>query len=108
MLKTVRRAVSRTSSAILVLMIFLVGSMSQVNAQNPEDKVTLIDNSSDFDQTSPIFISIWCQNHHAPGMELIVTTQEENFTMRDPNRIEISFEAYGQVDFQVIANRELR
>ena len=104
MQKTVRRAVSRTSSVILVLLIFLVGSMSQVNAQNPEDKVTLIDNSSDFDQTSPIFITIWCQKSSCPGMELKVTTLEENFTMTDPNRIEISFEASGQVDFQVIAN----
>ena len=104
MLKTVRRAVSRTSSAILVLMIFLSGTMSQVNAQNPEDKVTLIDNSSDFDKPTPIFIRISCQKSSCPGMELRVTTQEENFTMTDPNRIEISFEAYGQVDFQVIAN----
>ena len=37
-------------------------------------------------------------------MELKVTTLEGNYTVSDPNRIELSFEASGQVDFQVTAN----
>ncbi len=104
MQKPARRAVSRTSSAILVLFIFLVGSVSQVTAQDSENTVTLIDNSSDFEDPSPIFIRIWCEKSSCPGMELKVTTQEENYTVSDPNRIELSFVASGQVDFQVIAN----
>ena len=104
MQKPARRAVSRTSSVILVLFIFLVGSVSQVTAQDSENTVTLIDNSSDFEESSPIFIRIWCQKSSCPGMELKVTTLEENYTVSDPNRIELSFEASGQVDFQVIAN----
>ena len=104
MQKPARRAVSRASSVILVLFIFLVGSVSQVTAQDSENTVTLIDNSSDFEESSPIFIRIWCQMSSCPGMELKVTTLEENYTVSDPNRIELSFEASGQVDFQVIAN----
>ena len=104
MQKPARRAVNRTSSVILVLFIFLVGSVSHVTAQDSENTVTLIDNSSDFDEPSPIFIRIWCQKASCPGMELKVTTLEENYTISDPNRIELSFEASGQVDFQVTAN----
>ena len=104
MQKPARRAVSRASSVILVLFIFLVGSVSHVTAQDSENTVTLIDNSSDFDEPSPIFIRIWCQKSSCPGMELKVTTLEENYTLSDPNRIELSFEASGQVDFQVTAN----
>ena len=81
-----------------------IGSVSQVTAQDSENTVTLIDNSSDFEEPSPIFIRIWCQKSSCPGMELKVTTLEENYTVSDPNRIELSFEASGQVDFQVTAN----
>ena len=104
MQKPARRGVSRASSVILVLFIFLVGSVSQVTAQDSENTVTLIDNSSDFEEPSPIFIRIWCQKSSCPGMELKVTTLEENYTVSDPNIIELSFEASGQVDFQVTAN----
>ena len=101
MQKPARRAVSQASSVILVLFIFLVGSVSQVTAQDSENTVTLIDNSSDFEEPSPIFIRIWCQKSSCPGMELKVTTLEENYTVSDPNRIELSFEASGQVDFNL-------
>ena len=87
-----------------MLFIFLVGSVSQVTAQDSENTVTIMENSSDFQDPSPIFIRIWCQKSSCPGMELKVTTLEENYTVSDPNRIELSFEASGQVDFQVIAN----
>ena len=102
--KPARRAVSQTANAIFVLFIFLIGGVSHATAQDSENSVTLIENSSDFDQPLTIFIKIWCQNSSCPGLELKVTTFDENYTLSDPNRIEISFVASGQVDFLVIAN----
>ena len=104
--KPARRAVSRTANAIFVLFIFLIGGVSHATAQDSENTVTLIENSSDFDQPIPIFIKIWCLKSSCPGLELKVTTLDENYTISDPNRIEISFVASGQVDILVIANSE--
>ncbi len=104
--KPARRAVSRTANAIFVLFIFLVGGVSHATAQDSENTVTLIENSSDFDQPIPIFIKIWCLKSSCPGLELKVTTLDENYTVSDSNRIEISFVASGQVDILVIANSE--
>ena len=104
--KPARRAVSRTANAIFVLFIFLIGGVSHATAQDSENTVTLIENSSDFDQPIPIFIKIWCLKSSCPGLELKVTTLDENYTVSDPNRIEISFVASGQVDILVIANSE--
>ena len=104
--KPARRAVSRTANAIFVLFIFLIGGVSHATAQDSENTVTLIENSSDFDQPIPIFIKILCLKSSCPGLELKVTTLDENYTVSDPNRIEISFVASGQVDILVIANSE--
>ena len=104
--KPARRAVSRTANAIFVLFIFLIGGVSHATAQDSENTVTLIENSSDFDQPIPIFIKIWCLKSSCPGLELKVATLDENYTVSDPNRIEISFVASGQVDILVIANSE--
>ena len=104
--KPARRAVSRTANAIFVLFIFLIGGVSHATAQDSENTVTLIENSSDFDQPIPIFIKIWCLKSSCPGLELKVTTLDENYTVSDPNRIEISFVASGQIDILVIANSE--
>ena len=99
-----RRAVSRTANTIFVLFIFLIGGISHANAQDSQNTVTLIENSSDFDQPLPILINIWCLKSSCPGLELKVTAFDENYTISDPNRIEISFVASGRVDFLVIAN----
>ena len=104
--KPARRAVSRTANAIFVLFIFLIGGVSHATAQDSENTVTLIENSSDFDQPIPIFIKIWCLKSSCSGLEVKVTTLDGNYTVSDPNRIEISFVASGQVDILVIANSE--
>ena len=102
--KPARRAVSRTANAIFVLFIFLVGGVSYATAQDSENSVTIIESSTEFDQPLPIFIRIWCQKSSCPGLELKVMTTDENYTVSDPNRIELSFVASGQVEFLVIAN----
>ena len=99
-----RRAVSRTANAIFVLFIFLIGGVSHATAQDSENTVTLIENSSDFDQPLPILIKIWCLKSSCPGLELKVTVSDGNYTVTDSNRIELSFIASGRVDFLVIAN----
>ena len=102
--KPARRAVSRTANAIFVLFIFLVGGVSYATAQDSENSVTIIESSTEFDQPLPIFIRIWCQKSSCPGLELKVMTTDENYTVSDPNRIELSFVASGRVEFLVIAN----
>ena len=93
--KPARRAVSRTANAIFVLFIFLIGGVSHATAQDSENTVTLIENSSDFDQPIPIFIKIRCLKSSCPGLEVKVKTLDGNYTVSDPNRIEISFVASG-------------
>ena len=102
--KPARRAVGRTANAIFVLFIFLIGGVSHATAQDSENSVTLIENSSEFDQPLPIFIKIWCQKSSCPGLELKVMATDGNYTVSNPNRIELSFVASGRVDFLVIAN----
>ena len=102
--KPARRAVSRTANAIFVLFIFLVGGVSYATAQDSENSVTIIESSTEFDQPLPIFIRIWCQKSSCPGLELKVMTTDGNYTVSDPNRIELSFVASGRVEFLVIAN----
>ena len=102
--KPARRAVGRTANAIFVLFIFLIGGVSHATAQDSENSITLIENSSEFDQPLPIFIKIWCQKSSCPGLELKVMATDGNYTVSNPNRIELSFVASGRVDFLVIAN----
>ena len=105
--KPARRAVRRIATTLIVLLMLLAGGVANTVAQGEEggeEKVTLIQTSSLFDEPHPIFIRISCQKASCPGLELQVTTESENHSISDSHKIEFSFSATGQVDFLVKAD----
>ncbi len=97
----------RAATTLIVLLMLLVGGAANAAAQGEDEgdeKVTLIDTFSVFDEPHPIFIRIWCEKASCPGLELQITTETDNHSISDSHKIEFSFSATGQVDFVVKAD----
>ena len=102
-----RRAVSRTATTLTVLLILLVGTAASASAQSggEDESVTLIDSTVHFSEPHPVFIRIWCMKASCPGLELEVNTPQGNYSVEDPLRVELSFDASGNVTFRLTADQ---
>lgn len=102
-----RRAVSRTATTLTVLLILLVGTAANATAQSggEGESVTLIDSTVHFSEPHPVFIRIWCMKASCPGLELEVNTPQGNYSVEDPLRVELSFDASGNVTFRLTADQ---
>ncbi len=98
---------SRTVTTLSVLLILLIGTAANAVAQSDEESntITLIDSTGEFEDSHPIFIRIWCQKASCAGLELLVTSDESNYSVADPHRIELSFFASGSISFTVTAEQ---
>jgi hypothetical protein len=99
--------VSRIATTLTVLLILLIGTAANATAQSggENESVTLIDSTVHFSETHPVFIRIWCMKASCPGLELEVNTPQGNYSVEDPLRVELSFEASGNVTFRLTADQ---
>ena len=98
---------SRIANTLTVLLILLIGTAANATAQSggENESVTLIDSTVHFSETHPVFIRIWCMKASCPGLELEVNTPQGNYSVEDPLRVELSFDASGNVTFRLTADQ---
>lgn len=98
---------SRTATTLIVLLILLVGTAASATAQSggEDESVTLIDSTVHFSESHPVFIRILCMKASCPGLELEVSTPQGNYSVEDPQRIELSFDASGNVTFRLTVDQ---
>ena len=98
---------SRTATTLIVLLILLVGTATSATAQSggEDESVTLIDSTVHFSESHPVFIRILCMKASCPGLELEVSTPQGNYSVEDPQRIELSFDASGNVTFRLTVDQ---